>query len=326
MTTPVRRPLVSAAVAVLGTALFVYAVRQAGVTEILDGVARVGWGLSAIVALGGLRFALRTQCWRLCLRDRGRLRFRDALLAFLAGDAVGSVTPFGLLASEPTKVLLTKHRLATADSVASLTLENLLYSASVLAMVAFGASILLITTPLPLAVRQVVLACLAAGVVGMLLLVVLVRVRGVGAWLARRWPRLGSLISIVRDVRQFAQAEPRRLVAVFTLDLLYHALAVVEVFITLRWLTGSGGPTIAMAIVFEALNRVVTVVFKFVPFRVGVDEALTGALAAVVALDPAAGVALAIVRKVRSLFWAAVGLAAVAAHPARSGQPTPGIG
>jgi hypothetical protein len=318
---------VSAAVAALGTALFVYAVRQAGVAEILDGVARVGWGLLAIVALGGLRFALRTECWRLCLRDRARLRFRDALPAFLAGDAVGSVTPFGLLASEPTKVLLTSHRLATADSVASLTLENLLYSGSVLAMVTLGASILLITTPLPSPLLQVVLGCLAVGVGGMLLLLVLVRMRGVGTWLTGRWPRVGGLITIVRDVRQFAQVEPGRLAAVFTLDLVYHALAVVEVFITLRWLTASGGPTLAMAIVFEALNRVVTVVFKFVPFRVGVDEALTGALAAVVALDPAAGVALAIVRKVRSLFWAAVGLAAIAAHPTRSGQqPTPGIG
>jgi hypothetical protein len=52
--------------------------------------------------------------------------------------------------------------------------------------------------------------------------------------------------------------------------------------------------------------------FKFVPFRVGVDEALTGALAPALALPAAVGVTLAIVRKVRNLFWAAIGLAFMA--------------
>ena len=86
-------------------------------------------------------------------------------------------------------------------------------------------------------------------------------------------------------------------------------LAVLEVFLTLRWLLGDSSPTLAQAIVFEALNRVMTVAFKFVPFRIGVDEALSGAMAPMLALNPAAGVSLAVVRKVRSLFWSAIGLA-----------------
>jgi hypothetical protein len=41
---------------------------------------------------------------------------------------------------------------------------------------------------------------------------------------------------------------------------------------------------------------------------VGVDEALTGALAPALAVPAAVGVTLAIVRKVRNLFWSAIGL------------------
>mgnify|MGYP003352949658 CR=1 FL=1 len=41
------------------------------------------------------------------------------------------------------------------------------------------------------------------------------------------------------------------------------------------------GISVGSTQMFEALNRVVTVAFKFVPFRVGVDEALSGALAPV---------------------------------------------
>src|SRR6185295_18524629 len=98
-----------------------------------------------------------------------------------------------------------------------------------------------------------------------------------------------------------------------TLDLGFHALAVLEIYATLGWLLGDRSPTISQAIVFEALNRVVTVLFKFVPFRIGIDEVLSGELAPVLAVNPATGVALAVVRKVRNLFWAAVGLALVAA-------------
>ncbi|MBI4886225.1 MAG: hypothetical protein HY824_03960, partial [Acidobacteria bacterium] len=113
-----------------------------------------------------------------------------------------------------------------------------------------------------------------------------------------------------------SDAHSGRLWRAFALDGVFHALAVVEVFITLRLLLQDDSPTIAQAVVFEALNRVVTVAFKFVPFRIGVDEALTGAVAPLLALNPTAGVALAVVRKVRNLAWSAVGLVVIAAHPA----------
>jgi hypothetical protein len=116
----------------------------------------------------------------------------------------------------------------------------------------------------------------------------------------------------------FSAGHRGRLWRVFTLDLGYHALAILEVFLTLRWLLGDRSPTLPQAIVFEALNRASTVAFKFVPFRIGVDEALSGALAPVLAVDPAVGVALAVVRKIRNLFWAAIGLGLIAAHPVRS--------
>jgi hypothetical protein len=92
----------------------------------------------------------------------------------------------------------------------------------------------------------------------------------------------------------------------------FHALAVFEVHLTLGWIRGDHAPTLPQSIVFEALNRVEMLAFKFVPFRVGVDEALSGALAPALGASMATGVTLAIVRKVRNLFWAAIGLALMA--------------
>jgi hypothetical protein len=303
--------VLSIAAAVAGAALFAYAVRKAGVADILDGIRRVGWGLALVLALAGIRFLIRAECWRWCLPPGTRFPYRRALAAFLAGDAVGNVTPLGLLASEPTKVLLTRHHLATREAVASLAVENLVYAASVLAMIAVGLIVLAASVPMPRAWLATIVAALAAMALGAIVALRVMRSR----WDPQRGerPKWRARIASLRDeVLQFSGGHPERLWRVFALDLGFHALAVIEVYVTLLWLLGDRSPTLAQAIVFEALNRVITVVFKFVPFRVGVDEASAGALAPILSMNPAAGVALAVVRKVRNLVWTAIGLSVVA--------------
>jgi hypothetical protein len=133
----------------------------------------------------------------------------------------------------------------------------------------------------------------------------------------QRPPWRARLASLRQSVLTFSAGHPARLWIVFSLHLAFHAVAVFEAFLTLRWLLGDGSITLGQAVVFEALNRVVTAAFKFVPFRVGVDEALTGALAPLLSLQPVTGVTLAVVRKARNLFWTGIGLVLIA-YPAQA--------
>lgn len=304
--------------AALGAALFAWAVNRVGVGAIVAGVRRVGWGLVAILALGGARFAVRAQCWRWCLPPGVQLDFGDAFGAYLAGDAVGNITPLGMIASEPTKVVLMRRHLAPLDSVSSLALENLLYTLSVLTMLAFGLTLLLLTVAVPGSVRIGALAALVGiGVVVAGALVVLRLPRS-----GRTGTSLRARASRVRDeLTRVAAAHPARMVRVFSFQLLFHLLAIVETYLTLEWLVPDHKPTAVQAILFETVNRLTTVLFKFVPFRIGVDEATSGAAAALFAVGAAAGVSLAVVRKVRGLFWSAIGLGVVATHPARPVRP-----
>lgn len=320
-----RQHLIAIAAALAGAALFAYAVRRAGVADIVEAIQRVGWGLILILVLAGLRFLVRAECWRWCLPpavgsgfSRTAFPLRRAFAAFLAGDAVGNVTPLGLLASEPTKVLLTRHHLATREAVASLAVENLVYAASVMTMVGIGLVVLAVNVEMArvwqLALAAGLAALVAAGAVALRAMR--------GTWDPGRGPRppwRERLASVRDEAFRFSGGHPGRLWRVFALDLVFHALAVLEVYVTLEWVLGDRSPTLVQAIVFEALNRVITAAFKFVPFRVGIDEASAGALAPMLSVNPAAGVALAVVRKVRNLFWAAIGLVLVAAHPAEAG-------
>ena len=310
-----RRRVLTAGAVLGGLALFAYSVNEAGGQEIVRGVAGLGWGLLPILALAGIRFVLRAEAWRLCTPVSSRLRLRQTLMAFLAGDAIGNLTPLGLFASEPTKALLIRHHLATRESVASLAIDNLVYAFSVAAMISSGLVVMLMTVPLTFEAREVTIVALVALAVFCLVAIRLIRGRRAdpavqGSGIRER------LLRVRQSIAEFFSGHPTRLWRAFALDVAFHCVAVFEVYLTLRWLMGDRSPTLAEAMMFESLNRVITAVFKFVPLRVGVDEAASGAFARLVGINPVAGVTLAVVRKVRSLFWMAVGLAVTAIYHA----------
>ena len=83
-----------------------------------------------------------------------------------------------------------------------------------------------------------------------------------------------------------------------------------EIFLVL-WLISDQPPTVLDAFVLEAVNRFINVAFKFVPMRIGVDEAGTAFFSDLLAFGTTAGVTMAIVRKGRMLVWTGVGVAAL---------------
>jgi hypothetical protein len=62
----------------------------------------------------------------------------------------------------------------------------------------------------------------------------------------------------------------------------------------------------------ETAGRLIVVAFKFIPYRLGVDEAGSALVARALGFDPTVGVTLALVRKLRILVWNAVGVGLLA--------------
>lgn len=315
-----RHPVFVLAAALAGAVLFTYAIRNVGWANVLSGINRVGWGLVPILALAGLRFLLRAAAWRMCMPPHAQFTLGQAFAAFLSGDAVGNVTPLGLLASEPTKLFLIRHRLATREAASSLAVDFVIYSMSAVTMIAVGATVLLVTVPLSLGLREIligVLLALGLAIVGAF------RVLG-GTWKAERGERppwRARLASLRDSVLAFSAGHPTRLWRIFGLDLLFQAVAVTEVFLTLRWLLPEP-PTVAEAIMFSALDRAIIISFKFIPFRLGIDEMFSGGMATLLGWPNLTGVTLALIKKVRSIAWVGVGLILIAAHPSQGAPGT----
>jgi hypothetical protein len=309
--------------ALLGLGLFGLTLRQTGLGPILDGIGRVGLWFPLVLAIAGGRFWVRAHAWRLCTAEPASLPVTDAFRAMVAGDALGNLTPLGLLASEPTKAALVRHRGTLMSALSSIALENLLYASSVAVVIVAGTIALLFTFDVPVALRtaSLLITCsLAVGVAtGILMFArgwkvfapVLATLERLGVLPAALRSRLGKLLELEDSVYGFASRHPGRLPRVLLLDAGFHVLAIAEVWLVLALLTGSlPGPLATF--VLEAVNRAITVVFKFVPLRLGVDEAGTELLTRTLALPVGVGVTMAIVRKARVLAWCAVGVAVLA--------------
>lgn len=303
------------AVAIIGCALLVFTVQRAGGwAAIVDGIASIGWWFVAVMALGAFRMACRTRAWMMCANEP-ELRFRHAFGAWLVSDAMGNLTPLGLLASEPTKVLMVRTRISTVSSIASVTIENVFYTVSVCAVLLAGTWLFLQRADVPDGLERIAE-----------FIVIAVAVTAVaGIWAARTRPailsRFAPVISklagqahapadAIRDIEAQIYAVPRwpagRLLQVSVWEIAFHAGAVAEVWLVLRLLAPQ--VTVIDAFLLESAGRFVTVAFKFVPYRLGIDEAGSGAVAAAVGLSPATGVTLALVRRLRIVILNAVGL------------------
>ena len=304
----------------LGLALFAYFVSHAGVGEIISRIQRLGAGFLLILAISSFRYIVRAVAWTRCIEAPYRLPFRSALAARLMGDALGNIIPFVSVAvSEPSKAVFVKDRVPLMVGLSGLAIENIFYAMSVSLFIFTGTATLLLTFSLPKALRYASIAALVVTLLILPLAYLIIRRqtrflsgalgylgdRGVARKFVRKLkPRAQSL---EERVYGFYATSQRSFVSIFALDLCFHLAGVLEVFVTLSFISPIA-PTLTQAFILESVNRIINVTFKFIPLRAGVDEGGTGSVSKVLGFAKDIGVTLAIVRKGRDIFWAAIGL------------------
>lgn len=308
--------------ALLGLLLFAYFVKKADPWLILSGLQRLGWGFLLIIGISGLRQTARCLAWMRCFEAPHKLRFRDAFAARVMGDALGNIVPLASVAvAEPSKAAFVTDRVPLMASLSALALENIFYSLSVVLLIFSGTAALLLSFSLPKPLRY-------ASVIAMVVTLVLAPVgyfvlrrqwkflsrpmSVLGGWgIARAWitekgiPRAQTLEDRIYG---FYARHNNRLISIFLLEVCFHLSGIAEIYVTLYFIS-SVRPTLLTAFILESVNRVINVVFKFIPLRTGIDEAGTGMLSKVLGFTTTIGVTLAIVRKGRDIFWTAIGVA-----------------
>jgi putative ABC transport system permease protein len=310
-----------------GAGLLVLLIRAVGLSPIFEALGQIGVGFLFLLAIAGVRHALRTFSMRLAVpREHRRFTFWEAYTTRLAGETISFFTFTGPVLGEATKAALLRKRVPLASGVQALAVDNLLYNLSVAVFISSGSCVMLATYDLPPAAHfpLVVIA------VGMLLVILLVGgavvsdvmpVTAAVDFFIRRDIKRGWFESkrehfhrVEENVYDFYKKRPRSFFTMFACDFLAHATTAAEVYIILGMLGFE--PTARVAYIIDSLTKVVNLVFGFVPATIGVYEGGTEFILRTLGYTAGVGVTIGIVRKASMIVWALVGLAMLVRHTA----------
>jgi len=295
-----------------GAALIFWLVSRAGPQLVLSMLREVGWAIVPVAALYALHVALRAVALWWTLPD-GLLPLGDVLRVRVAGEVVEIFTFTGPWLAEPTKGwLLVRHGLSVAEAVGYVALEFLLYTVVAGWMAGAALGVLWFRHALPrvmagpvlgieVVVFVITIACLHAVVTGQG--VVASALRRVGS----RGAALAARVAPAEDVLvTFLSRRKGRLLEVLVIQLIGHALLAAEVAIVFRELRLVS--SWSDALIFEGAAKFIAAAFFFVPGQVGAQEGVYTLIAGAIGAPPAAGLTLALARRLRNILVGAVGL------------------
>jgi hypothetical protein len=320
--THLRRHWLELGCLALGLAILVATVWHIGLAGLLRDLGLIGWGLGVILLVETLNVAFNTWGWGLAFPPGERtVSARRLVAARLAGDAINYLTPSATVGGELLRVRLLGGAVPLGLRWASVSVAKLGQTVAQAVFVLLGLALvlpglagvshagawlagagaaLLFATTLAWVVRRGVWATLADTA----------RHLGLGARLPASWAGPG------RDLdAALPRLGHRRLLASLACFVAGWAVGAAEIYVILAWL---GGPVDwQTALALETGSVLVEAVLFFIPAKVGTQEGGKVLLFALLGLDPARGLTVGVVRRIRELAYAGLGLAALGLLTAR---------
>ena len=311
-----RRPLRMLTTA-CGVALLTVLVWRAGPSKLVDDVAKLGWGIVLILALGGIPHVLKAWAWRFTLlKESRKVTFSQLLRLRLASEALGNLGALGQVFGEGIRVSALNSEIPAASRISSVTLDRALF-------ILTGAVFSLIGIVVALSDRSIghpfrSYAELFVLVVLALLIAVSLTVRR-GWRVLSRSTRLLAKLGLARQIESrqeliesveasllgFYNLDRRAFWASVSLNFLCQAMTTVEIYLIFRLMGANIG--LVSAFIFDALMKLVNAIGTVNPGNVGTYEAGTVLIAGMFKIGAPVGLAVAVTRRLRALFWAAVG-------------------
>jgi uncharacterized membrane protein YuzA (DUF378 family) len=303
---------------VLGLGLLGYLVFRSGPGVVWKQVQAVGWGLALIIILGGFSQLVKTCAWRqtfMC--DIKGLSWSRSLGTQLASDAMGQLGLAGKLLGEGIRISLLRSTVPLASGISACAIDGGLHTLTAAVVTVLGIIAALLLAPLSGGWR----------VDGLLLVAALLAVVTLAAVaVANGWPLMGNAARAIGRLRwlhnwvggkqstidsaehnllTFPREAPTAFCASLMLNLLWHGLAVLEVYLIL-WFMGARIAVVG-AFVFEGLTKVINLVGALNPGNLGTYEGGNMLIANMFGATGTAGLTLALCRRARAIFWAAIG-------------------
>jgi hypothetical protein len=316
VTRAIRARWVELACLLLGAALLIGIVWRIGLAALARDLGTLGWGLVPILGIESLSVLLNTLGWALAFPPGERpVGPRRLLAARLAGDGVNYLTPSATVGGELLRIRLLGPGVPLGVRWASVSVAKVGQTVGQAVFVLLGLAVALpaLTGGAPW------IGWLGAGTGAVLIGTGFVWLVGRGLWatlagLARRiglrhlvpaaWAAPGRDLDTV-----LARLSEPRVVACLTCFVGGWAVGAAEIYLILQWL---GAPVAwQTALALETGSVLIDGILFFVPAKVGTQEGGKVVLFAALGLSPAHGLTVGVIRRIRELTYAGLGLAAL---------------
>jgi lysylphosphatidylglycerol synthase-like protein len=304
--------------ALLGLGLLGYLVFRTGPGVVWKQLEAVGWGLALIIILGGFSQLIKTCAWRQAFTcDISGLSWSRSFVAQLVSDALGQFGVAGKVLGEGMRISLLGSTVPVSSGLSAGAIDGGLHTFSAVVVTVLGIVATLMLAPV--SVRWRVYAVLL--IAGLTSVVILAAVA-----LAHRWPLMGNAIRAIgrfprlhtwvsskepiinsaeHNLLFFHSEAPAAFWATLIFNLLWHMLAVLEVYVILRFM--GAGFTLGGAFIVEGLTKVINLVGALNPGNFGTYEGGSMLIAKMFGVTSTTGLTLALCRRTRTVFWAGLG-------------------
>jgi len=313
-----RRPDLHLVAGAVGSLVLAFLLYRLGWSEVLSELRRVGWGWLPILGQEILPILANTLGWHYAfLQEERRVPFGRLLRLRLAGDGFNYLIPSATLAGELLRIQLLRREMALAASAASVTVAKFTQMLGQALFIGLGLMIAAPFAPLREGLLPVVwalllgtLACLGMVLAG-LWWGLFSRLTGLLLrWLPQRFRGflpVDQAAELDREIAGFlTQDQPSFWLSVLLFGLAW-GLGTVEVLLICHFL---GVPvTLATAVTIETLSVFMDGVLFFVPGKLGTQEGGKVLIFLSLGLSPVSGLAFGLIRRLRELTWAGLGIA-----------------
>jgi hypothetical protein len=304
--------------ALLGLGLLGYLVFRTGPGVVWKQLQAVGWGLALIIILGGFSQFIKTCAWRQAFTcDISGLSWSRSFVTQLISDAIGQFGVAGKVLGEGMRISLLGSTVPVSSGLSAGAIDGGLHSFSAVVVTVLGISAILMIGPVSVRWRVYAALLIAVLVAVVILAAVSLRNRwqlvGHATRAIGRLPRLHTWVSDKQPIIDSAESNllsfrseaPAAFWATLIFNLLWHMLAVLEVYIILQFM--GAGFTLGGAFIVEGLTKVINLVGAFNPGNFGTYEGGSMLIAKMFGVTSTTGLTLALCRRARTVFWAGVG-------------------
>ncbi len=316
-----------------GFVVLFYLFRSLGIEKVMGQIYQMGWGLAVILCFPIIiQHVLFVFGWQLSFSGKA-FRFWELFQVNLLGEAFNYITPSGQMGGEPLKAMSLRKELGGVQALSSVVAAKTGKTVSMAVFVLLGVLFTIPNFNLSPELTKAVMSSLAVFVL-LCLTLFFVQQKGLFGSVTRLLEKVPFLSSRIKEkighfdlVDQGLKGFYRGQKGKFFMAMFVYGcgwmIGAVEIYLILYLL---GIPvTWSAALAIEALSIIITAVFFFVPGGLGIQEGGKVFIFQLLGMDPAAGMALGLVRRLRELTWVALGLVIFAYRPMK-GKEQPGMG